>query len=129
MAKNNVPFGFVELPKERSQDKPRRTGLTMMADFGLPLQYAKDTVELAGRDAKAGILGNFGVGYNHIDVEAARAAGIVVSNTRSSQTVLTEEPSVLKTPNVSQRPVSSDRLKFGLNSDPPGLAMFSGELS
>ena len=48
MAKKNIPFGFVELPKARSQTKPRRTGLTMMADLGLPLQYAKDTVELAG---------------------------------------------------------------------------------
>ncbi len=48
MAKRNIPFEFVELPKARSQEKPRRTGLTMMADFGLPLIYAKDTVELAG---------------------------------------------------------------------------------
>ncbi len=49
MAKKSIPFEFVELPKARSQHKPRRTGLTMMADFGLPLMYAKDTVELAGR--------------------------------------------------------------------------------
>lgn len=49
MVKKSIPFGFVELPEARSQKKPRRTGLTMMADFGLPLQYAKDTVELAGR--------------------------------------------------------------------------------
>jgi glyoxylate reductase len=31
--------------------------------------------------AKAKILANFGVGYSHIDVEAARAAGVMVSNT------------------------------------------------
>jgi len=30
---------------------------------------------------RCGVLGNFGVGYNHIDVAAARAAGVVVSNT------------------------------------------------
>ena len=30
---------------------------------------------------KAKILGNYGVGYNHIDIAAARAAGIVVTNT------------------------------------------------
>jgi lactate dehydrogenase-like 2-hydroxyacid dehydrogenase len=30
---------------------------------------------------RAKILGNFGVGFNHIDIAAARAAGIVVTNT------------------------------------------------
>lgn len=43
-----VPFAFVELPKERSQSKPRTTGLTMVADFGLPYRYAEDVVEMAG---------------------------------------------------------------------------------
>jgi lactate dehydrogenase-like 2-hydroxyacid dehydrogenase len=36
-------------------------------------------IEAAPRRAK--ILGNFGVGFNHIDVEAARRAGLVVTNT------------------------------------------------
>ncbi|MCA1367923.1 D-glycerate dehydrogenase [Bradyrhizobium sp. BRP14] len=35
----------------------------------------------AGGNLRAKILGNFGVGYNHIDVAAAKAAGIVVTNT------------------------------------------------
>ena len=43
-----VPFAFVELPRERSQKKPRITGLTMVADFGLPYRYAEDVVEMAG---------------------------------------------------------------------------------
>lgn len=30
---------------------------------------------------RCGVLANFGVGYNHIDVDAARAAGVAVSNT------------------------------------------------
>lgn len=30
---------------------------------------------------RCGVLANFGVGYNHIDVEAARAVGVAVSNT------------------------------------------------
>jgi lactate dehydrogenase-like 2-hydroxyacid dehydrogenase len=30
---------------------------------------------------RCGVLGNFGVGYNHIDVAAAKAAGVAVSNT------------------------------------------------
>jgi len=44
-----VPFGFVALPRTRSQRKPRARGLTMMADFGLPYGLARDTVEMAGR--------------------------------------------------------------------------------
>ena len=44
-----VPFGFVELPRARSQKKPRATGLTMVADFGLPYLQAQDMVEMAGR--------------------------------------------------------------------------------
>lgn len=42
-----VPFAFVNLPAERSVNKPRRTGLTMMADFGLPYRYAEDVVDMA----------------------------------------------------------------------------------
>lgn len=32
-------------------------------------------------DIRCGVLANFGVGYNHIDVDAAKAAGVYVSNT------------------------------------------------
>jgi phosphosulfolactate synthase len=46
--RGSAPFAFVELPRGRSLDKPRRTGLTMMVDFGLPYRYAADVVEMAG---------------------------------------------------------------------------------
>ncbi len=46
---SGTPFAFVELPRERSEKKPRKTGLTMMVDFGLPYRYAADVVEMAGR--------------------------------------------------------------------------------
>jgi len=36
---------------------------------------------LSVRPLRTKILGNFGVGFNHIDLEAARAAGVTVSNT------------------------------------------------
>lgn len=39
------------------------------------------TAEAFGADLRCGVLANFGVGYNHIDVEAALAAGVKVSNT------------------------------------------------
>lgn len=40
---------------------------------------------------RAKMLANFGVGYNHIDVEAARAAGVIVSNTPGAVTDATAD--------------------------------------
>jgi lactate dehydrogenase-like 2-hydroxyacid dehydrogenase len=40
---------------------------------------------------RARLLANFGVGYNHIDVAAARAAGVVVSNTPGAVTEATAD--------------------------------------
>jgi len=56
-----------------------------LRDFDAILPTLGDAFS-AGAFAAAGVprcrmLGNFGVGFNHIDVEAARAAGVMVSNT------------------------------------------------
>nr|WP_319949471.1 D-glycerate dehydrogenase [uncultured Shimia sp.] len=40
---------------------------------------------------KCGLLANFGVGYNHIDVQAAKAAGVVVTNTPGAVTDATAD--------------------------------------
>lgn len=40
---------------------------------------------------RCGILANFGVGYNHLDVAAARAAGLVVTNTPGAVTDATAD--------------------------------------
>jgi phosphosulfolactate synthase len=42
------PFDFLPLPAARSAAKPRRTGLTMMIDSGLPLGAQRDLMTLAG---------------------------------------------------------------------------------
>ena len=42
------PFEFIDLPAERSTDKPRANGLTMMIDWGLGLARLEDTLEMAG---------------------------------------------------------------------------------
>ena len=47
-------------------------------------------IEKAG-EIRAGILANFGVGYNHIDVAAARAAGLEVTNTPGAVTEATAD--------------------------------------
>ena len=48
---------------------------------------SRKTFEMAS-DARVRLLANFGVGFNHIDLAAARAAGITVTNTPG---VLTED--------------------------------------
>ena len=45
----DAPFAFIELPPERQAAKPRTCGLTMLADFGMPLGQQSDVLELAGR--------------------------------------------------------------------------------
>ena len=51
-------------------------------------QFVKDAFT---GDIRCGVLANFGVGYNHIDVEAARAAGVQVSNTPDTVTDATAD--------------------------------------
>lgn len=43
------PFEFVALPPERSQEKPRISGRTMMIDWGLGLERVEGLLRLAGR--------------------------------------------------------------------------------
>ena len=40
------PFAMVPLPSIRSRSKPRKTGLTMMMDWGLPLGQQRDWLDL-----------------------------------------------------------------------------------
>ncbi len=42
------PFEMVPLPSERSVDKPRKTGFTMVVDFGMPLGALEDLLGLVG---------------------------------------------------------------------------------
>jgi phosphosulfolactate synthase len=42
------PFDFLPLPAARSAKKPRRRGLTMMIDHGLPCAYVEDLVATVG---------------------------------------------------------------------------------
>jgi phosphosulfolactate synthase len=45
---SDEPFQFIELPRGRSRVKPRRSGLTMMADFGLTYEHAESVLGLSG---------------------------------------------------------------------------------
>jgi len=66
-----------------------------LTEFDLVLPTLGDSFAaevFAGAPApRAKVLANFGVGYNHIDVDAARAAGIAVSNTPGAVTDATAD--------------------------------------
>ena len=42
MSMDDAPFAFVPVDGRRSVAKPRRTGLSMVIDDGLPLGYVED---------------------------------------------------------------------------------------
>jgi len=67
-------------------DKPMSTGQLQealrTADAVCPTVSDNISAEvLSAEPLKAKILGNFGVGFNHIDINAAKQAGLVVTNT------------------------------------------------
>lgn len=63
----------------------------------------------AGR-VRAGILANFGAGFNHIDVAAARAAGLVVTNTPGVVTDATADLAVTLLLMTARRASEGERL-------------------
>ena len=55
--------------------------------------FGAEVIETPGRRAR--LLGNFGVGFNHIDINAARRAGLRVSNTPDVLTDTTADLAIL----------------------------------
>ena len=61
-------------------------------------------------NARCKLLANFGVGYNHIDVDAAKAAGIAVTNTPGAVTDATADIAVMLTLMSARRAGEGERL-------------------
>ena len=59
---------------------------------------------------RCGLLANFGVGYNHIDVAAAGSAGVLVSNTPGAVTDATADIALLLMLMVARRAGEGERL-------------------
>ncbi|SMY05914.1 2-hydroxyacid dehydrogenase [Flavimaricola marinus] len=53
--------------------------------------FTAKAFEMAGENLRCGVIANFGVGYNHINVDAAKAAGVKVSNTPDTVTDATAD--------------------------------------
>ena len=60
-------------------------------DVILPTLGDQFTAAAFAGDIRCKVLANFGVGYNHIDVKAARAAGVAVTNTPDAVTDATAD--------------------------------------
>ncbi|MER9435258.1 D-glycerate dehydrogenase [Mesorhizobium sp. M0618] len=73
----NVTLNEADRPYEQQQ---LREAL-LQADAVLPTVTDRFGADLFAGGVRARMLGNFGVGFNHIDIAAARAAGLVVTNT------------------------------------------------
>ena len=58
----------------------------------------------------ANLLANFGVGYNHIDVDAARAAGVAVTNTPGAVTDATADIAMTLLLTTARRAGEGERL-------------------
>lgn len=68
-----------------------------------------DADVLSAEPLKARLLGNFGVGFNHIDLEAAKARGIVVTNTPEVLTDATADLAVTLLLMVARRAGEGER--------------------
>jgi lactate dehydrogenase-like 2-hydroxyacid dehydrogenase len=85
------------------------------ADVVLPTVSDRLPADLFEGELRTRFLGNFGVGYNHIDVEAAAKAGIVVTNTPG---VLTDT-----TADTAMMDQQTSRLRTGTGTDEPEQRM------
>ncbi len=64
---------------------------------------------LSAEPLRCKILGNFGVGFNHIDIEAAKNRGLVVTNTPEVLTDCTADIAMLLMLSVARRGMEGDR--------------------
>jgi lactate dehydrogenase-like 2-hydroxyacid dehydrogenase len=78
-------------------------------DAVAPTVTDKIGADLFSGPIKAKILGNFGVGFNHIDIAAARAAGVLVTNTPGVLTDATADIAVTLMLMVARRTGEGER--------------------
>ncbi|MGH3777469.1 MAG: 2-hydroxyacid dehydrogenase [Pseudonocardiaceae bacterium] len=79
------------------------------ADVVLPTVSDRLPAELFDGSLRTRFLGNFGVGYNHIDTDAAAAAGIVVTNTPGVLTDTTADTAMTLLLMVARRAGEGER--------------------
>lgn len=78
-------------------------------DGVLPTVSDKLPASVFEGETRARILGNFGVGYNHIDIAAAKAKGVVVTNTPGVLTDCTADIAMLLLLTIARRGGEGER--------------------
>jgi lactate dehydrogenase-like 2-hydroxyacid dehydrogenase len=95
------------------EDVPLDLGQMIQAiadyDAVLPTVSDKLTAAVFDGDVRTKILGNFGVGYNHIDIAAAKVKGIAVTNTPGVLTDCTADIAMLLLLAVARRGGEGER--------------------
>lgn len=83
-----------------------------LADYDVILPTLGDqfTAEAFAGDIRCKVLANFGVGYNHIDVDAARKAGVAVTNTPDAVTDATADLAMTLVLSACRRAGEGERL-------------------
>jgi len=96
--RDDVPLGESELRQA-------------LADHDAVLPTVSDKLPEAvfAGDIRTKILGNFGVGFNHIDIATAKAKGIVVTNTPGVLTDCTADIAMLLLLSVARRGGEGER--------------------
>lgn len=93
----------------------RRDDMAMaMLSYDAILPTLGDTIDKgafdAAHDIKCRLLANFGVGFNHIDVEAARKRGVAVTNTPGAVTDATADIAMTLLLMTARRAAEGERL-------------------
>jgi len=79
------------------------------ADIVLPTVSDRLSADLFGDDVRTRFLGNFGAGYDHIDLDAARERGIVITNTPGVLTETTADLTMMLMLMVARRAGEGER--------------------
>jgi lactate dehydrogenase-like 2-hydroxyacid dehydrogenase len=79
------------------------------ADALLPTVTDRVTAQVLGAPRRTSIIANFGVGFNNIDVEAAKAQGIAVTNTPGALTDCTADLAMTLMLSVARRAGEGER--------------------
>lgn len=104
----NITMRDVNTPLKKGEMR----GALVLYDVIIPtLGDIFDAEVFAGMgDARCRLLANFGVGYNHIDAAAARAAGIAVTNTPGAVTDATADIALMLILMTARRGAEGERL-------------------
>lgn len=105
---------FEVVARDSGEPLSRPGILAALSDFDLVLPTLGDRFDAAAfaevPAPRCRLLANFGVGYNHIDVAAARAAGIAVTNTPGAVTDATADIALTLVLMTARRAGEGERL-------------------